>query len=127
VIGAPLLISTLYDKRYDQAGYFLSLLGIGLILYPFSIASNLLFADLRYKRNALINLLRVLFLAAFVAVGVVRESINIVVAAIALQRVPEYLLYSLHLRTKLNIRWFRDGMLVLLAAACLMFHFGFSS
>lgn len=121
---APMLVDLLYDKRYEQAGEFLSLLGIGLILYPFSVASNLLFAELKYKLNAVINLMKVLFLAAFVAIGLAQHSISIVVAAVALQRVPEYVLYAVHLRKQVNIRWLRDGILVALAAACLAIHFG---
>ena len=113
----PLFFKLAYDPRYEAGGVYFALLGIKIVLMPLHLASNFLFAQLRYKLMSLIGLVRSIIFLSGMTAAVWLHSIHLIVAVIALENLPEIIAFFLYRRTGIPFQLRRDGGLLLLAAA----------
>ena len=108
--GAQLLIALLYDPRYSAAAAFMSLLMISTALrLPNVAASELLTATGDMKRMVRITLVRVLWLAGAIPLGIVLFGTIGVVAAVGLIEVPA-MLYCWLMLQKARVLDLREEM-----------------
>lgn len=121
VFFGPLFFQIMYDPRYHEAGHYASLLGIGFILNPLGFSSNFALGEQRFKYVSLVVALRTVIFFMTMGTAVMVGSMDLAVIAVALARLPEYLTYFVLRRGGIPFRWSRDGALLAIAAACLVY------
>jgi O-antigen/teichoic acid export membrane protein len=120
VFLGPWVVDLLYDPRYAMAGTYLSLLGVGFALFPLRLATNIPLAQERFKYYALATLVRALCFYAGMALAGYYQSMTAMVLIISLQMMPEYLFVLFFGKSGIPFSIKRDGPLLLLAAALLL-------
>lgn len=120
-IFGPLFFSTLYDSRYHEAGIYVAILGAGMVVYPLSLGRNLLISNQRFKFSAAVTVVKTVTFLTTMTLAVSYGSMKWAVLVIALQRVPDWILYFLVPSSGVPFRWRRDGPLIILAAVLLAF------
>jgi len=121
VFFGPLFFEIMYDPRYHEAGHFASLLGVGFILNPLGFSSNFALGQQRFKYMSFVVAIRTTVFFSTIGTAVWLGSMDMAVIAVALARLPEYLAYFLIRRGDIPFRWTRDGGLMAIAAACLVY------
>ena len=112
-----LIIELMYDPRYLAGGQYLSIFGIGLVLFPFAISSNILIASQRFKYVAVVTFVRTICFYAAMGTGAYLHNLTIMVFAITLQRLPEYIFNFLAPHSRIPFTIKRDGLLIAIALA----------
>mgnify|MGYP002388797831 CR=1 FL=1 len=115
VLLGPIFFKIAYDSRYETGGLFLAYLGIKIILMPLLLYGNFLMTKLRFKMTSLISLFRSAIFLSAMGVAMWFNSIEAMVLCIALDRLPEILLYIFYRRAGVRLDGRRDGILLLAA------------
>jgi O-antigen/teichoic acid export membrane protein len=121
-IFGPLFFATLYDPRYHDAGTYVAILGAGLVAYPLSMGRNLLVSNQRFKFLAIVTVIKTLIFLTTMTLAISYGSMKWAVLVIALQNVPDWILYFLVPGSGVPFRWRRDVPLILLAVLLLALH-----
>jgi len=102
---APILISILYDERYQEAGTYLSILALGLIGVNIELASHMLLSLGNSKAVSFINSIRTITLWILLFVLIKYFSLSVAIWAIALNFILLYpiMWYFLRKHGLLNI------------------------
>jgi len=116
VLFGALFFELAYDPRYAAGSAYFALLGIKVVLMPMHIAGNFLYAQLRYKLASLIGMIRSSLFLIGMGVAAWLGSIHLMVLCIALEQIPEIILYFSMRRTGIPFLLKRDGLLLGLAA-----------
>lgn len=111
--GAPLLVSILYDKRYRDSGFYLSLLAISAALrLPTLAAAEMMTAIGRIKVTLYLNVLRVIWLVVAAPIGYWAYGALGVIVVVGLLELPALVCSWVWLR-KVGILDMRKEMLYL--------------
>ncbi|MBO9670900.1 MAG: oligosaccharide flippase family protein [Sphingobium sp.] len=121
VLLGPLFFRIAYPANYGMGGAFLALLGIKVILMPILLSGNFIYARRRYRLMSFIGLLRTGIYITALLTAVWLQSIHLAVFIIALEKVPEIALYFAISRTGIPFSMRRDGLLIGLAAASILY------
>jgi O-antigen/teichoic acid export membrane protein len=116
VLFGALFFKLAYDPRYAAGGAYLAVLGIKIVLRPLRLSGNFLYAQLRYKLVSVIGIARSIVFLVAMGIAVWLESIHLMVVCIALEQLPETILYFSLRRTGIPFMLKRDGLLLGLAA-----------
>jgi O-antigen/teichoic acid export membrane protein len=90
-VGGESLIQLLYDSRYEEAGWMLSVLSMSLLLQPFSIILDAFSSERRFRLIALLGVIRLLALYTGMFLGNLLLGLLGIIAAVALHRVVDVL------------------------------------
>jgi len=123
VLLGPLFFQIAYDPRYLAGGTYLALLGIKVILTPITFSGNFLLAIQRFKLVSAITAVRTVTFLASMGAAVWANSMELMVLAVALERLPEILIYMFMPGTGIPFDWRRDGLLIAIASALLLYLF----
>jgi len=121
VLFGGLFFQLVYDPRYQAGGIYFALLGIKIVLTPLHLSGNFLYAQLRYKLVSLIGAIRSVLFLVGMGIAAWLGSIHLMVVFIALEQVPEIILYFSLRRTGIPFRVKRDGLLLALAATLCLY------
>jgi lipopolysaccharide exporter len=111
--GAQLLVSILYDRRYTDAGLYLSLLAIGAALkLPTFAAQEMMTATGRIRGTLYVNVLRVIWLAVAGPIGYWAHGALGIICVVGLLEAPA-LAYSWVWLRKAGILKMRNELLYL--------------
>ena len=88
VLG-PLIVSLLYDTRYAEAGWILSVLGLTLVATPLGAFDQCLIAIGRIKYLSALNIVRLVTLYVAVTCGFLLQGGHGAIAGIACKRYRE--------------------------------------
>lgn len=115
VLFGGLFFKLAYDPRYEVGGLYFALLGLKIILLPMHLSRDFLYAQLRYKLASMVGLVRSVLFLTGMGIAAWFQSIHLMVACIALEQLPEIILYFSLRRTGIPFMLKRDGLLLGLA------------
>jgi O-antigen/teichoic acid export membrane protein len=116
VLIGPLFFKLVYDPRYALGGVIFALLGLKVILVPLTLSGNFLYANMQYKLMMTIGAIRsALFLGGF-AIAIYLNSLTLMILVIALEKVPEIILFFTIKRAGVLFDRMRDGGILALTA-----------
>jgi O-antigen/teichoic acid export membrane protein len=113
----PLLFGLAYDERYQLSGVLFAFLGMKVALMPLLLAGSVLYADLRYKMMMAIGVVRSTVFLSAMAAAVYFHSIKFMVLAIALEKLPDIVLYFTVKKAGVFFDIKRDGIIIAIVAA----------
>jgi O-antigen/teichoic acid export membrane protein len=121
VLLGPLFFKIAYPPNYAIGGIILALLGIKVLLLPMQLSGNFIYARRRYKLMSFIGFLRTGIYVSALVLAAWLQSFHLAVFVIALEKVPEIALYFILSRTGIPFSKRRDGLLIALAAASVLY------
>lgn len=119
------IFDLLYDKRYDQIGYFMPLLGFMLLSEPYRLLHIFLLAEGRSKAQFIANFFQIVAVAAVFMFLLEPEHPEMAILGFALSSFASLpVLWWLVLKSHIMGIWSESRMVLLLLAAFFLLDFG---